>query len=129
MRASLAAVKDPAVRRDAAGILKGISEENENTLLPVSFAFEYLFPGITTQTSVLTLKNLMTAKGRVSGTEFLPSAFDTDLNAAQITARFRLIMRLFYAYRTLFGAAFLHRKPGWTSRSWRTYSPKAPSAC
>lgn len=100
MRASLAAVKDPAVRRDAAGILKGISEENENTLLPVSFAFEYLFPGITTQTSVFTLKNLMTAKGRVSGTEFLPSAFDTDLNAAQITARFRLIMRLFYAYRT-----------------------------
>ena len=100
IRASLAAVKDPAARRDAAGVLKGISEESEDGSLPVSFAFEYLFPGITTPTSVLTLKNLMTAKGRSSGSEFVPSAFDTDLAPDQIAARFRMIMRLFYAYRT-----------------------------
>ena len=100
IEASLAAVKDPAVRRDTLGVLKGISEESEDSRLPLSFAFEYLFPGITVPTTVLTLKNLMTAKGRSSGKDFVPSAFDTDLTPAETAARFRLILRLFYAYRT-----------------------------
>ena len=95
-------VKDPAIRRDSAGVLKGIAEEEtKEAASPFSFALDYLFPGITTATGVLALGGLMSAKGRFSDSDaFVPSAFDTDCTPEQICSRLRMILRLFYAYRT-----------------------------
>lgn len=92
---SLATIKDPAIRRDSAGILKGLSEDAEEGTLPISFALEVLFPGITGPTSVWILNRQMNAKGR-----HCPSAFDAEPTCEQAYARLRMVLRLFYAYRS-----------------------------
>lgn len=92
---SLAAVKDPALRRDSAGILKGLSEDSEEGRMPLSFALDFLFPGISAATGVWVLNRQMTARGRST-----PSAFDENPTVAQAYARLRMVLRLFYAYRS-----------------------------
>ncbi len=104
---SLECVKDPALRRDAAGILKGtsggIAEEGSGSdqTPSVSVALEALFPGITTPTATVSLKNLMLAKGKEYDSEvFVPTAYDTDCSPGELCIRFFMIMRLYYAYKT-----------------------------
>ncbi len=93
--ASFATIKDPAIRRDSAGILKGLSEDAEEGTLPLSFALELLFPGITASTGVWVLNRQINAKGR-----HCHSAFDAEPTCEQAYARLRMILRLFYAYRS-----------------------------
>ncbi len=95
LASSLAAVKDPALRRDSAGILKGLSEDSEEGRIPLSFALDYLFPGITAAAGVWVLNRQMSARGRSA-----PSAFDVNPTVAQAYARLRMVLRLFYAYRS-----------------------------
>ena len=94
-------IKDPALRRDGAGVLRRIAEEGEEDSTLLSYTLEFLFPGITTATVVMTLKNLMTARGRLTDSDaFVPSAYDTDCTPRQLCARFHMVMRLFFAYRS-----------------------------
>lgn len=96
------AVKNPNIRRDSKGVLRGLEQAGtEKILSPVSFEFEYLFPGITVPTNATVLSKLIKAGGKRTATgEFEPSAYDTDCTTSQIYARLMLIIRLYRGYRT-----------------------------
>ncbi len=95
-------VKSPLIRRDTKGVLHGIGEVNtEKTSCELSFALEYLFPGITLATNAGILAKLIKAGGKRTETgDFEPSAYDTNCTPNQIYARLMLIIRLYRGYKT-----------------------------
>ena len=106
---SLSCIKDPAVRRDHTGALRGAAEDDEeNGSPPLFFAAEYVFPGITALGTTSALKKLLYAKGKsTESDDFAPSAYDTDCTPRQILTRHFMLLRLYYIYRTRSDMRFL----------------------
>ena len=102
LNCSFSCIKDPAVRRDSNGVIKGIAEDaQEANSVCFSYILEYLFPGITTKTTISALSELLSAKGKDADTdEFIPTAFDEKCGTKQMCARFSMISRLYNSYRT-----------------------------
>ncbi len=101
MLALMGCIRNPVIRRDSYGILRGISDGNtEKCTVPLSYALEYLFPGITGPSNEKAVKSLISARvKRTDSGEFIPSAYDTDCTPDQICARLMMIVRLYKNYR------------------------------